>query len=313
MRNKFLLFTAFSILLTAMNTEGSILIPKIKGIASVTFYTKDVESNLLFYSEYLGFDEPVVERFNVKDTNTIIKINNKQFIHLIQQKKETGSRLAYFSIEVANAKAMRKYLSNKGIETTKQPLTPINNSYSFFIKDPNGTLIQFIQRISPSHPTEIQSTTSPNKIADKISHVGFMVAEVNKEIDFYVNILGFKEIWRGSKDGKNVTWINLALPNSTEYIELMLYDQVPTLENMGVLNHICLEVTDLPIVSTRLSKRSLPKGNKLTTPIKIGVNKKRQINCFDKDGTRVEIMENRTFDGLPAKSSTAPPLKFINN
>jgi lactoylglutathione lyase len=41
--------------------------------------------------------------------------------------------------------------------------------------------------------------------------------------------------------------------------------------------------------------------------IQVGVNKKRQINLFDPDGTRVELMEANTVDGKPAPSSTAPP------
>ena len=45
--------------------------------------------------------------------------------------------------------------------------------------------------------------------------------------------------------------------------------------------------------------------------MKTGINKKRQINCYDIDGTRVEIMEAQTSDGQPAPSSTAIPLKFV--
>ena len=41
--------------------------------------------------------------------------------------------------------------------------------------------------------------------------------------------------------------------------------------------------------------------------IKTGVNRKRQCNLFDPDGTRVELMEPRTIDGKPTPPSTAPP------
>jgi lactoylglutathione lyase len=41
--------------------------------------------------------------------------------------------------------------------------------------------------------------------------------------------------------------------------------------------------------------------------IRTGVNRKRQINVYDPDGTRVELMEPNTVDGIPAPSSTAPP------
>jgi lactoylglutathione lyase len=41
--------------------------------------------------------------------------------------------------------------------------------------------------------------------------------------------------------------------------------------------------------------------------IQVGVNRKRQVNLFDPDGTRIELMEPNTIDGTPALSSTAPP------
>jgi len=39
----------------------------------------------------------------------------------------------------------------------------------------------------------------------------------------------------------------------------------------------------------------------------VGTNRKRQLNLFDPDGTRVELMEPGTVDGQPVPSSTAPP------
>ena len=41
--------------------------------------------------------------------------------------------------------------------------------------------------------------------------------------------------------------------------------------------------------------------------MKAGVNGKRQINFYDGDGTRVEIMEPGTYDGKPRPPSAAPP------
>ena len=41
--------------------------------------------------------------------------------------------------------------------------------------------------------------------------------------------------------------------------------------------------------------------------IQTGVNRKRQLNVYDPDGTRVELMEPTTVDGVPAPSSTPPP------
>jgi hypothetical protein len=40
--------------------------------------------------------------------------------------------------------------------------------------------------------------------------------------------------------------------------------------------------------------------------IHIGVNRKRQINVYDPDGTRIELMEPNTVDGKPAPDSATP-------
>ena len=56
--------------------------------------------------------------------------------------------------------------------------------------------------------------------------------------------------------------------------------------------------------------RNVPARKAYTRPleIKTGINRKRQLNLFDPDGTRIELMEARTVDGKPTPSSSAPPL-----
>jgi len=41
--------------------------------------------------------------------------------------------------------------------------------------------------------------------------------------------------------------------------------------------------------------------------VHVGKNGKRQVNLYDPDGTRVELMEPNTVDGKAVASSTAPP------
>jgi lactoylglutathione lyase len=80
---------------------------------------------------------------------------------------------------------------------------------------------------------------------------------------------------------------------------------------MGTMNHICLVVDDVAASGAVLQSRTLPEGLKKPTELKTGINRKRQINYYDGDGTRVEIMEPKTVDGLPVPPSTAPAPKFI--
>jgi lactoylglutathione lyase len=47
-----------------------------------------------------------------------------------------------------------------------------------------------------------------------------------------------------------------------------------------------------------------PEGKPME--IQVGVNKRRQINLYDPDGTRIELMEAHTIDGTQPPNSTAP-------
>ena len=72
---------------------------------------------------------------------------------------------------------------------------------------------------------------------------------------------------------------------------------------------MCLVVPDVEKAVAALDAR--PSRASYTRPVAIrtGINRKRQVNLFDPDGTRVELMEPETIDGKPAPSSNLPPPK----
>ena len=86
----------------------------------------------------------------------------------------------------------------------------------------------------------------------------------------------------------------------------MLYDQIPAPDRRGSAHHMCLVVPDadkaLAALNARPARRPTRDRRGST-----GINRKRQINLFDPDGTRIELMEPNTIDGQPTPSSTLPP------
>ena len=76
---------------------------------------------------------------------------------------------------------------------------------------------------------------------------------------------------------------------------------------LGTLHHLCLEVPDISAAKATLEARPARKDYTRGLDVRTGVNRKRQLNLFDPDGTRVELMEPKTVDGVPTPSSTAPP------
>jgi hypothetical protein len=87
----------------------------------------------------------------------------------------------------------------------------------------------------------------------------------------------------------------------------MLYDQIPEPNKRGSAHHICLYVPDMDKSLAALEERPARKSYTRPLEIRTGTNRKRQMNLFDPDGTRVELMEPNTVDGKPAPPSTAPP------
>jgi lactoylglutathione lyase len=137
-------------------------------------------------------------------------------------------------------------------------------------------------------------------------HVGVSVKALPPAMDFYHDVLGFQEFWRGSSSGKVLSWVNMRVPDGDDYLELMLYSTPQNAEQMGVKNHVCLITPDIEKAVAALEARPARKNYARPIEIKVGINGKRQANLFDPDGTRIELMEPNTFDGKPVPSSTAP-------
>jgi lactoylglutathione lyase len=97
------------------------------------------------------------------------------------------------------------------------------------------------------------------------------------------------------------------LPDGDDYIEFMLYGELPAPGKRGSQHHICLVVPDISAAAATIQARAEKAGYARPIETRVGVNRKRQLNLFDPDGTRSELMEPGTVDGTPTPSSQAPP------
>jgi catechol 2,3-dioxygenase-like lactoylglutathione lyase family enzyme len=146
-----------------------------------------------------------------------------------------------------------------------------------------------------------------DRISTRMAHLGILVGVLDPAMKFYGDVLGFQDIWRGSKDQKVLNWVNMKVPEGADYLEFMLYNELPEPTKRGTPHHLCLEVPDIDKAKTVLEKRAARTAYTLPLEIKTGTNHKRQMNLFDPDGTRVELMEPKTFDGVALPTSAAPP------
>ena len=111
-------------------------------------------------------------------------------------------------------------------------------------------------------------------------HLGILVGAVDPAMHFYRDILGFTETWRGSSKGTELSWINLKVPDGEDYIEFMLYDEIPAPDKRGSQHHICLEVPSVEASVAALEKN--PHRSQYAKPMepKTGINRKRQVNLW---------------------------------
>jgi catechol 2,3-dioxygenase-like lactoylglutathione lyase family enzyme len=288
--------------------------PRIVGISHAAFFVSDMAKARAFYEGFLGFASPFsIPRKNPNEHLVWIKINDRQSVELFpgSEVASDADRLYHIAIEVEDADAMLAYLRAKGVAglppSATSPIGKIGNK-NFTIKDPNGNGVEIVQYLPDGWTLrEKGKHLPPTRISKRMSHVGVMVGEFDASMKFYGEILGFKETWRGSSGGKTLNWVNMRVPDGEDYVEFMLYETLPSVDRLRTMHHICLEVDDIEQAAAVLATRPYPAGSKPPTPMKAGVNGKRQINFYDVDGTRVEIMEPATHDRKPRPPSPAPP------
>ncbi|MBV6433136.1 MAG: hypothetical protein IANPNBLG_03307 [Bryobacteraceae bacterium] len=285
--------------------------PPITGVAHIALFARDVDKSRRFYKDFLGYEEP----FDLKNPDgtlslTFLKVNDRQYIELFPEREAGSDRLNHISLETSDAEAMRLYLASKGVKVPdRTPKGRIGNS-NFSVKDPDGHTVEIVQ-YEPNgwSRRETGKFLGPHRISTRILHLGILVGSTREAMKFYRDILGFREIWRGSRDGKELSWINMRTPEGTDYIEFMLYDRMPAPGKRGTAHHIALEVADMAQAVAMLEATPARKNYSRALEIRVGINRRRQCNLYDPDGTRVELMEPRTVDGVPAPSSQAPPVR----
>jgi lactoylglutathione lyase len=284
--------------------------PRITGVSHAAYFVHDMEKARAFYQGLLGFPEnPARPEGNDSVRPMVFRVNGRQFIEVRVEREAGGDRLSHIALETNDAEAMRRYLASRGVEvpervTKTAPLA----SASFTVRDPDGHELEFVQYGRTGDRGRHQGWEgAPMSVASDMRHVGILVGDLGAALNYYGDMLGFKETWRGSRDGQELNWLNVQVPDGTDYIEFMLYRDLPDRSTRGSQHHVCLFVQDIGQALATLQPRAAQIGYTAAMEPRVGVNRRRQLNLFDPDGTRTELMEPATIDGVPAPSSQAPP------
>jgi catechol 2,3-dioxygenase-like lactoylglutathione lyase family enzyme len=266
---------------------------RILGIAAVHLYSTNVAGARDFYSKTLNPGGPCLWCEGVPRPPLRVLINKDQMISIDGSPQPTPSNLvAEVSLAVDDLEELVKYLKAQKIKVTatKTPTLHIDAVIKIYsalsITDPEGHLITFVRR--PSQvllaPTPAVAPSNPLHII----HAGFIVRDRAATEHFYKDILGFRPYWHGGMKDDQTDWVSMQVPDGTDWLEFMVNVEPDADQRLrGIMNHIAIGVTDIHAAQKKL----LENGVRLTEEPQIGRDGKWQLNLYDPDDTRVELME----------------------
>jgi catechol 2,3-dioxygenase-like lactoylglutathione lyase family enzyme len=252
--------------------------PRILGIARVRIFTTHLEAARAFYSQVLGPPQVCQGCDLTFSMKGYLQIFSNAPSH--PAPSDLVDEIVFATDDINE---MEKYLRARGVSPISGPDTA---SGYLAVPDPEGHHITFAQ-VPLRAPFALLPYPSQSSSMSLI-HAGFVVHDRAAEDRFYKDILGFHVCWHGGmKDGED-NWVDMQVPDGSDWIEYMLgVSPNASHKTLGVMNHIALGVPDIHAAQQQLIKN----GWKGTEEPKIGRDGKWQLNLYDPDETRVELME----------------------
>lgn len=256
--------------------------PPITGIHHVALKTSDAAAARRFYAGVLG----LVQVGRPDANRAIYAVGDGQRLYL-----EGGlaagdeERLAHLAFKTPDVPALSTYLRERGLQVQSSNAC---TEGAIRVADPDGHVIEF----APARwPPPASNAARSSALSRRLLHAGLIIRDEAGAHRFYRDGLGFSEIWRGGRKEGVTQWVNMRVPDGTDYLEYMLTAAAPDRRQRGVLHHVCLVVPDIQSAWEESARRTpAPDRDALSRP-NVGVNGRWQLNLYDPDGTRVELME----------------------
>ena len=154
------------------------------------------------------------------------------------------------------------------------------------------------------------------------NHMGIQVADLDRSIEFYRDILGFELVFRWNPQAEYIRTVVgypeadihaavLRMPGAEVFLEILEYRNVEKsavdtrTANPGTA-HMAFTTDDCDALYAELTAKGVPSVSQPVTP-SVGPNKGgRAVYMIDPDGIRVEFIQNtKTFGDFSQEEATA--------
>ena len=257
--------------------------PKITGIAHVDFYTTDPEANKHLYVDVVGLASAAPVEAGETETFRV----GRQFVaYSPAPDPKLADRMDHVAFATDDCAGLRTYLAANGVKVPASCAPLKDGSPSFRVNDPEGHSIEFVERSPAGAPGGGKSAA----LSRHLIHVGFVVHDRAAEDHFFKDILGFRLYWYGGMNPGHTDWVAMQVADGTDWLEYMLNVKPnPDLGSNGVMNHVSLGVKDMKAAQAELEARGWKPNDREHS--QMGRDGKWQLNLYDPDRTRIELME----------------------
>lgn len=280
-KTTFLTISTFFLLCSCLGAQAATR-PRITGIDHVAFYTTQPEGVKSLYTVTLG----LASAAPVESGESVRYMVGRQWVgYSAAPDANATNRLDHVAFTTDNIAGLRDYLIAKGIKPGAIE-GHADHSFSLVVTDPEGNRVEFVER----DKAESVATPPESAASHRMIHTGFLVRSRDAEDRFYREVLGFRPYWYGGmKEGKT-DWVALQVPDGTDWLEYMLNQpDHPDLRLTGVMNHISLGVVDMKKSQALLESHGWKQHDGEHS--QMGRDGKWQLNVFDPDLSRIELME----------------------
>lgn len=269
---------AVGLVVTACGAGQTPQRPKIFGITGVEILSTKVQAAKLFYGRLVELDGPC--NWCENNPYRAVMIPSGQIVEVSQSPRGLPSdMMVSISFAIDSLKEMRQWLKANHVAFRESTGPYLDWGSYLSVVDPEGHHLYFRKR-KKGEETDYRRLP--------LLDTGFVVKDRAAMDKFYHDVLGFHLYWHGGMKDGETDWVDMQVPDGTDWIEYML--NVPAnaeKRTLGAMNHIAFGVPDVREAAEQLEA----EGVSLQEEPKIGRDGKWELNLYDPDETRVVLME----------------------